>query len=74
MAEKKREKENGGWLAGACSSNGKKEGNEMKGKERKGKERKGEGEGEGGDLASWRNASVSSVAAAGLSIGTLIHN
>ncbi len=61
-----REKETGGWLAGwlgwCCSSNGKKEGKERKGKERKGK----------GKVASWRNASVSSVAAAGLSIGTLI--
>jgi hypothetical protein len=56
-----------GWLAGwCCSSNGKKEGNEMKGKERKGREKV--------KVASWRNASVSSVAAAGLSIGTLIHN
>ncbi len=53
MAEKKREKENGGWLAGACSSNGKKEGNEMKGKERKGKERKGRGKGKG-KVAIWR--------------------
>jgi hypothetical protein len=49
-------------------------------KEMKWKEREGEGEGEreGGEelVASWwRNASVSSVAAAaGLSKGTLIHN
>ncbi len=58
-----REKENGGWLAdwlaGAAAA----------------KERKGKGKGRGkGKVASWRNASAFSVAAAGLSISTLIHN
>ncbi len=61
MAEKKRML--AGWLAGAAAAIEREK--EMKGKERK----RGKGK-----VASWRNASVSSVAAAGLSKGTLIHN